>query len=256
MNTPKTEPLFEAVRDLAPCLAGFTGRAGGVSPEPYGTLNLGSNTGDAPSNVEENRQLLERAVGRRVIYMRQVHGSRVIEATAATEDGVECDGLVTCDPSVAVAVLTADCLPLLLSGEDGRVCAAVHCGWRGAVAGIAAKAVEKMRLIAGSSARISAFIGPCIRQESFEVGPEVREAAFGGLGRSNAVASCFSQGRGDRLYCSIPELVRLSLGQAGVASDRVFDCGIDTFSAADSRYSWRRSRDTGREAAFIGPAAR
>ncbi|MGN0908653.1 MAG: polyphenol oxidase family protein [Succinivibrio sp.] len=247
---------FEAVPQLSPCLAGFTGRAGGISPPPYGTLNLGSNTGDLPENVARNRRILERAAGRRIVYMRQVHGARVLEADAMTEDGLECDALVTCDPSIAVAVLTADCLPLLLSCDGGRACAAVHCGWRGAVAGIAGKAVLKLLDLAGSSASVKAFIGPCIRQQSFEVGPEVREAALCGLGRSGGVMACFSKGRGDRLMCSLPGLVRLSLEQAGVDPSCIFDCLIDTYADASSRYSWRRGSDTGREASFIGPASR
>lgn len=254
MNTQKTAAPFEAVPFLAPCLAGFTGRAGGVSEGPCGTLNLGSNTNDLMERVRENRRILEMSAGRRIVYMRQVHGDKVLEAAADSADGMECDALVTSDPEVAVAVLTADCLPLLLSCDGGHVCAAVHCGWRGAVAGIAGKAVAKMRSIAGSSAKFKAFIGPCIRQRSFEVGPEVLEAARLGLGRSQGVDACFAKGRGDRLMCSLPALVRLSLSQAGIDAGSVSDCLIDTFQDDASRYSWRRSHDTGREACFIGPA--
>lgn len=255
MSTQKTTAApFEAVPFLAPCLAGFTGRAGGVSEGNYAALNLGSNTGDSMERVGENRRILEQSAGRRIVYMRQVHGDKVSEAVRSTPDGLECDALVTSDPAIAVAVLTADCLPLLLSCDGGHVCAAVHCGWRGAVAGIAAKTVERMRAIAGSSSRFKAFIGPCIRQRSFEVGPEVLEAARSGLGRLQAVEACFAKGRGDRLMCSLPGLVCLSLSQAGVGAGSISDCLIDTFSEEGSRYSWRRSRDTGREACFIGPA--
>ena len=256
MNTQKTTAApFEAVPFLAPCLAGFTGRAGGVSDGSYGTLNLGSNTEDSMERVRENRRILEQAAGRRIVYMRQIHGDKVLEAGGSTPDGMECDALVTSDPGIAVAVLTADCLPLLLSCDGGHVCAAVHCGWRGAVAGIAGKTVARMRSIAGSSAVFKAFIGPCIRQQSFEVGPEVLEAARTGLGRSQEVDECFAKGRGDRLMCSLPGLVRLGLSQAGIDAGSISDCLIDTFSEEGSRYSWRRNRDTGREACFIGPAA-
>ncbi len=246
---------FEEIPSLAPCLAGFTGRQGGVSDGSYGTLNLGSNTDDSMEKVRGNRAILERAAGRRIVYMRQVHGSKVLPASRTTPDGMECDALVTSDPSIAVAVLTADCLPLLLSCDGGHVCAAVHCGWRGAVAGIAARTVEAMRSIAGNDAGFKAFIGPCIRQESFEVGPEVLEAALSSLGNSDEVRGCFAPGRDDRLMCSIPDLVMLSLRQAGVDPSCIADCRIDTYRERATRYSWRVSRDTGREACFIGPAA-
>lgn len=253
MNTLRTEMGFTRLSALSPCLAGYTSREGGVSPAPFDTLNLGSNTADLPANILSNRQLLEMAVGRRLVYMKQVHGNTVLRADKTTDDGIECDGLVTCDSGICVAVLTADCLPLLLCAEDGRICAAVHCGWRGTVCGIAAKAVGLMRDIAGNSIKIRAFIGPCIRQESFEVGPEVKEAALSGLGNEKSVAECFSAGRGDRLMCSLPALARLSLEMAGVRGDMVSDCGIDTFNDP-ACFSWRRSRNTGRQASFIGPA--
>ena len=84
MNTLRTEGVFTRLSALTPCLAGYTSREGGVSPAPFDTLNLGSNTDDLPANILSNRQLLEMAVGRRLVYMKQVHGNTVLRADKTT----------------------------------------------------------------------------------------------------------------------------------------------------------------------------
>ncbi|MDE3064695.1 MAG: peptidoglycan editing factor PgeF [Acidobacteriota bacterium] len=146
-----------------------TGRAGGVSEAPYDTLNLGAHVGDAPANVEENRRRVASAAGvapDRLVTARQVHGSRVAFVDDPAGE-VEADGLVTDDPALAVAVLVADCVPVLLSDGGSRV-GVVHAGWRGLAAGVLANAVACFE----RPDDLRVLLGPSIGSR-YQVGPEV-----------------------------------------------------------------------------------
>ncbi|MDY6322005.1 MAG: peptidoglycan editing factor PgeF [Succinivibrio sp.] len=243
-NTPMPE-ILERTDFLKGAAAGFTTRRGGVSSGPYASLNLGFHTGDDPAKVRQNRAILAASLGAEPVYMRQIHSSRVIAVDAPLKEEPECDGLVTATPGLPLAVMTADCLPLLLCAEDGRACAAVHCGWRGAAGGIVKAAVEKMREI--TPAPLRAFMGPCIGPESFEVGPEVREAFSSLRGSGEA----FITARGDRLRCSLPKLAALALLRCGAAPDAVRWCGEDTYASPERFFSYRREHVTGRMVSVI-----
>ncbi|MDX6700791.1 MAG: purine-nucleoside/S-methyl-5-thioadenosine phosphorylase / adenosine deaminase [Baekduia sp.] len=149
----------------------FTTRAGGVSTGPYASLNLGRWTEDDAGAVAENRR--RAAGGRSLAYARQVHGTRVLRAEAATEDaGVqEADGIVTAVPGVAALVLTADCLPVALAG--GGAVAMVHAGWRGLADGVLEEGVRALRELTGGDGPIHAAIGPGAGGCCYEVGDEV-----------------------------------------------------------------------------------
>lgn len=238
--------IFYEVSCFTKAFAGFSVRTGGVSVAPYDSLNLGDHVGDDSKNVYINRSLLAKAVGKAPVYMQQIHSNEVREVNHVDDQGLQCDALITTKKNLPLAVMTADCLPLLLADEAGSVCAAVHCGWRPLAHGIVQKTVRLMR--EKSSAPLQAFIGPCIRLASFEVGPEVLdefEATFGN------VAEAFTQGRGDRWQCSLSSLTKKALRMSDPNVSLIMDCNCDTFSDKEHFFSYRRDGVTGRMASVI-----
>lgn len=172
-----------------PALAALvTGRAGGVSTGPYASLNLSLATGDDPARVVENRRRAAAALGcdlADTVWCHQVHGRDVAvvgrgdrgRGAWSTTDAVPCDAVVTATPGVGIAVVVADCAPLVLYDPGAHVVAAVHAGWRGTVARVAEAAVAAMAGLGADPARLVAGIGPAITAERYQVGPEVVEAA-------------------------------------------------------------------------------
>ncbi|MBW4079560.1 MAG: laccase domain-containing protein, partial [Acidobacteria bacterium] len=146
-----------------------TDRFGGVSEGPYDSLNLGDHVGDDIEHVRENRRRVALAAGvDELVIVRQVHGRDVLDAP---EPGVACegDGLFTSSDERALAVLVADCVPVLLVDEESRDFAVVHAGWRGLHAGILSRAVARFN----HPSSIFAFLGPAISRERYQVGPDV-----------------------------------------------------------------------------------
>jgi YfiH family protein len=161
---------------------GFSTRAGGVSRGRYATLNLGGKWGDDAAHVAENRRRVAEAGGFALAHLhtaRQVHGVAVVRVEAGDDPAAtaarEADALVSSAPGVTLGVYTADCVPILLADDEGRV-AAVHAGWRGTVAGVAAAAVKELAALGAAPGRLRAAFGPSICARSFEVGEEVAEA--------------------------------------------------------------------------------
>jgi YfiH family protein len=150
-----------------------TTRAGGVSAPPFDTFNLGDHVGDEPAAVAANRNRLAGAVGLggdRVVWMNQVHGDHVVLVDGPTDGAVDnTDALVTTTPRLALAVVTADCVPVLMGDARSGVVAAVHAGRVGAQKGVVARAVEAM-LSAGAHAEdISVLLGPAVSGRNYEV---------------------------------------------------------------------------------------
>ena len=176
----------------------FSTRLGGVSTGVLESLNLSVRRGDTPENVRENWRRLGAAAGldlTRAVYAQQVHSAEVRIAHAADAQPPEleprfaCDGFVTNEPGVPLAVFMADCLPALLHDPAAGVIGAVHCGWRGSVADILGAAVAQMCALGAHPADIRAAIGPGIGACCFEVGPEVvalLHAPLGALARPRA----------------------------------------------------------------------
>ncbi len=219
----------------------FTTRRGGHSRGPYASLNLGRLTGDDPGAVELNRRRLEAEIDGRLSFVRQLHGSRVCEAApvsaqcarAAAPDELErADGQVTRSREIALAALTADCLPIAI-GRPGAV-AMLHAGWRGLQAGVIAAGVRELGL---EAAPLAAAIGPGAGPCCFEVGPEVH-AAFDDLPATVH--------RGGKL--DLKAIARHQLLAAGVAE--VHDIGICTICSDPALlFSHRRDHGvTGRQA--------
>jgi YfiH family protein len=238
-------PLLTA--PLLPVPHGFTTRAGGVSLGPYASLNLGFSVGDEAGAVEDNFARLARAAGvplgrwRRVS---QVHGDAVVRAEAGEGRALEApcataDALWTDAPGVAVGVLTADCVPLLLVDPEGGRVAAVHSGWRGTAARIAARAVEALVAQGARPERLLAATGPCIQRCCYQVsgelvarfdadfGPGVAEPGGGGGGRLDLV-----------------EAVRRTLLGAGLKAAHVQ--ALEACTACEPQRFFSHRRDGGR----------
>ncbi len=218
----------------------------GVSQPPYARLNLGLNSGDARDAVLANRGTLQPVLDLPAAprWLRQVHGTQVAElGPLPSAEEPRADAAVSHLRGTVLAILTADCLPVLLCADDGSEIGAAHAGWRGLAAGVLEVTLAQMH---APAARMLAWLGPCIGASSYEVGDEVR-AAF--VGEHAAAADCFASTRPGHWYCDLAALARLRLHAAGV--DRIHGGAFDTFD--DPRlYSYRREgAASGRFASLI-----
>ena len=205
-----------------------------------------------PSRIAAHRACLRTWLGvERVCFLDQVHGTNVVDADACGEEVTpEADGVVTRRPGTALAVLTADCLPVLFVASSGRCVAAAHAGWRGLAAGVLEATVAAMDVAPES---VRAWLGPSIGEEAFEIGPEVRDAlraGTGGVASMAALDAGLRRGRGDRWHADLPVLAAARLRALGLAG--VECCGLDVHADAARFYSWRRDDGrTGRQATLI-----
>jgi YfiH family protein len=231
---------------------GFSLRTGGVSEGPFASLNLGTSVGDDGAAVAENLRRLAADAGRaadRLSTVHQVHGAVVVRA-AAGRDEVDADGLWTDDASGSwVGVRAADCVPILLSTEDGRAVAAVHSGWRGTLLGVVAQGVEALVRTGAPAATLRAAVGPCIQACCYEVGPDLAER-FGA-----AFSTAVVRGGGVRPHLDLALAVRSTLLGAGLLPEHVDLQTACTACDAARFFSHRRDGGvTGRHLAFIAPA--
>jgi YfiH family protein len=220
----------------------MTTRAGGVSQAPWGSLNLGDHVGDDPAHVAANRARLRRQLPAEPGWLRQVHSARVVEL--GRKPNREADAALTRQPAQVCAVLTADCLPVLLCDRAGSVVAAAHAGWRGLADGVLEATVAAMQLPPGE---ILAWMGAAIGPQAFEVGDEVRQAFV--AQHAEASMAFVPQSMPGKWLADIYQLARIRLNHAGVQA--IYGGGRCTFNEADSFYSYRRDGVTGRMAALI-----
>lgn len=227
-------------------------RTGGVSVPPFDSLNSSFSVGDDPARVTENLARLAARAGvepSRLLFVKQVHGDRVVEAVKAGPD-TEADALWTDVPGTAVGVRTADCVPILIEDPRGRV-AAVHAGWRGVIAEIAARTLEQLVERGGRLAELKVAIGPCIQRCCFEVDgelPERFEAAFG-------AGVIHRPGGKQKVHLDLPRAVQQTLVKLGVPEGHVV--ALPQCTMCDGRFfSHRRERGiTGRHLSFISCSA-
>lgn len=241
-----TDPVFIEPDWPAPARvrALVTTRVGGVSQGAYASLNLADHVDDAHWAVAENRRRLRAAAGLPAdpMWLHQVHGIETLPAVSA-EPGVCADGSFADAPDVVCAVLTADCLPILLCDAGGRRVAALHAGWRGLAAGVIESALSRW---GGDTANALAWLGPAIGPNAFEVGEEVR-AAF--VDRDRGGMDAFVQSRPGHWYADLYRLARRRLKGCGVT--RVWGGGWCTYNDPQRFYSYRRDGATGRMASLI-----
>jgi YfiH family protein len=220
-----------------------TTRIGGVSKPPFDALNLGDHVGDLPSTVAENRRRLheELQLPAEPRWLSQVHGTSCCDA-ATVQTAIEADAQFASQPGVVCAVLTADCLPLLLCDAPGTRVAAVHAGWRGLLNGVIENSVEAM----AAEGEVMAWLGPAIGPTAFEVGEEVREAFV----EHDAVAApAFAPKGQGKWLADIYHLASQRLAACGV--ERVYGGEYCTYSDPERFYSYRRDGRTGRLASLI-----
>ena len=262
---------------------GFFTRKGGVSSGDYATLNVGIGSNDAQAQVAENRRRVAAHLNANVaghpfpdiVTTYQVHSADVITvvepfgwdhsslsvrpqsppeipSAIPPQTRPKADALVTSTPGLAIGVLTADCTPILFADAEARVVAAAHAGWRGAVSGIIGNTVAAMERMGASRSRITAAVGPVIRQNAYEVGPEFK-AQFLEQAPGNARFFKRPEGR-ERDYFDLPGYCCEQLTAAGVAC--IEDLGLCTYENESLFYSFRRKThrgeaDYGRQIAAI-----
>jgi len=241
-----TEPQFILPDWPAPAnvRAVVTTRVGGVSRAPYDSFNMAAHVGDDPEAVRANRAQLRDALRlpTEPVWLRQVHGVNVIDAARATIEP-EADGAFAKQPGAVCAVLTADCLPVFLCDRAGTRVAVLHAGWRGLAAGVIEEGVQALG-VRGHD--LLAWLGPAIGSQSFEVGPEVRDAFMRHDARA---ADAFRSGNGDRYRADIYLLARQRLMRLGV--EAVYGGGFCTVTDRARFYSYRRDGACGRMASLI-----
>ncbi|MGW2049379.1 peptidoglycan editing factor PgeF [Streptomyces sp. NPDC001858] len=225
----------------------FTDRWGGVSAAPYEELNLGGAVGDDPDAVRVNRELAATSLGLdpgRVVWMNQVHGNDVaeVEGPWTTRSTPPVDGLVTATRGLALAVLTADCVPVLLADPVAGVVAAAHAGRPGMVKGIVPAAVDAMEALGADPARIVARTGPAVCGRCYEVPKEMRAEVAAVEPAAHAETSWGTPA------VDVTAGVHAQLDRLGV-HDREHS-PVCTRESKD-HFSYRRDRSTGRLAGYV-----
>ena len=223
-----------------------TRRMTGASQPPFDAFNLGSRCGDAAATVAANRAEVAAALDLPTPprWLHQVHGVDVFDADAAMMSANEpqADAAVARGGGVVLAVLTADCLPILLCADDGSAIAVAHAGWRGLASGVIEATIARLGV---PGARLLAWLGPAIAAGSYEVGAAVRDAF---VDTHPSAATAFVPTRSGHWRCDLHALARQRLAAAGV--DGIYGGAFNTFT--DTRfYSYRRDRETGRFASLI-----
>jgi len=241
-------PAPRGVRALA------TTRQGGASRAPWDSFNLGDHVGDDPGAVAANRALLRRELPAEPLWLSQVHGTRCVDAATAAP-GVEADASFTRRRGVVCAVLTADCLPVLLCDDRASVVGVAHAGWRGLAAGVIESTVAAM---GEPGDRLMAWLGPAIGPQAFEVGGEVREIF---VAHDAQAADAFVATGGGKWLCDIHQLARQRLQSLGIdgprrgvpvtQSCRSTSADFCTMRDAENFFSYRRDGVTGRMASLI-----
>jgi len=239
-----TSPLLCALPQIR---HGFSTKQGGVSTGIYASLNCGwKPNGDALDHVKENRRRVAAALQvapDHLLTCMQVHSPTVLTITQPwpSDDRPEADAMVTNQPHLAIGILTADCVPLLLADPVAGVIGAAHAGWRGALSGVVENTVAAMQGLGANSSNITAAIGPCIWQGSYEVSPDF-PAPF--LAQDAAYARFFQPATREHYHLfDLPGLVMARLGQAGIT--RIAPSIANTYADPTNFYSFRRNTHEG-----------
>jgi len=230
-------PAPERVRAL------ITTRSGGASRGIYADFNLAERVGDDAHAVTKNRETLRGLLPAEPVWLRQAHGTRVVEAVPGSL-GEEADAAVARAPGRVCAVLTADCLPVLLADEGGTVVGIAHAGWRGLAAGVIENVVRAMGGVAPES--LIAYLGPAIGAGAYEVGRDVFDAF---VAADPEAATAFASRGAGKYLADLNLLARQRLMRLGVGS--IHGGTMCTYSDPERFYSYRRDGATGRMASLV-----
>jgi YfiH family protein len=239
----------------AHCIQAFcTTRFGGLSQQPFNSLNLGLNAGDDPMSVLQNRAILRACIPSEPIWLKQVHGVTVSTPALRKSFGsgpFEADAAVSNIPNEVLAILTADCMPVLFASNRGEVIGAAHAGWRGLSSGVLENTLQAMLALSPklSPQDISVWMGPAIGATAFEVGEDVLQA-FAGQ-RQNVVTDAFRPiiGKPGKYLADLYVLARDRLVSQGI--EQIAGGDFCTFTDKDRFFSYRRDKTTGRFASLI-----
>ncbi|PJK12144.1 multi-copper polyphenol oxidoreductase [Lysobacteraceae bacterium NML95-0200] len=243
------QPWIEANWPAPPGVVAITTtRSGaGVSQAPFATFNMGSRSGDAAAAVMANRRQLQEMLGLPGAphWLHQVHGVQVTRIDTAASDEPQADAAVTAVPGQVLAILTADCLPVVLAARDGSEIAAAHAGWRGLAAGVLEGTLATMQT---APQHLRAWLGPAASARHYEIGAEVREAF---IGHDAAAAACFAATRPGHWKVDLYALARQRLIASGMSADAIYGGEHCTIEEHRTFYSYRRDGHTGRMATLV-----
>lgn len=223
---------------LLPFRHGFFTRRGGASSGIFAGLNCGPGSSDQAEIVSINRTRVAEAMGvapGALNSVHQVHSADVVTLTEPLSGKPKADAMVTATPGLALAVLTADCQPVLFADAGAQVIGAAHAGWRGARDGVLEATVEAMVALGATRGSIRAVIGPSISQRAYEVGPEFLEDF---MAEDPDNSRFFAGGAGDRVHFDLPAYGLAKLRAAGVEAEWTRHC---TYADEGRFYSYRRS---------------
>jgi len=266
LSPPLLPPLSEKVLALqttrlsAPLLLSRQNEKSAEPKSPFDSFNLGLHVGDCAEKVTFNRNQLKEYISQQLAnnetiqstkldepvniqWLEQVHGNNVAEITTVSSHAISADASITRQKNVALAIMTADCLPILLSHVEGTEIAAIHGGWRPLVANIIEKTIEKMHSTPGE---LVAWLGPCISNEAFEVGIEVKEAF---IQQDKNLSLAFVKQKSGKYLADLHKIAEIQLQSLGVRVISSLDeC---TYQRTDKYYSYRKEQVTGRMASII-----
>lgn len=239
------EPQWSAPENIR---AFCTTRQGGVSQSPYDSFNLAEHVGDDPLSVEENRKRLEQVLSlpESPLWLNQQHTAQLffLDGIASRKSRSVADAAWSAQRGRVAVVMTADCIPVLVTNRKGSLVAAIHAGWKGLAKGIVRKS---LKALPEESANLISWIGPSIRQAHFEVGQDVYDAF---CNKSSQATDCFQpRSQSGKYLCDLPGLLKLELTEMGVGE--VYDSGLCTYEDESRFYSYRRDGQTGRMASLI-----
>ncbi len=223
---------------LAPLRHGFFTRRGGASSGIFEGLNCGYGSSDQTDAVACNRARVAEAMQvppDHLVSLHQYHSAEVITLSEPRDDRPKADALVTNVPGIALGILTADCQPVLFADHENGVIGAAHAGWGGAIGGVLEATIDAMCGAGATREGITAVIGPCISQASYEVGPDYMDRF---LDEDPENARYFAQGKGDRVQFDLPSYGLKRLREAGVTAEWTRHC---TYADPKRFFSYRRS---------------
>ena len=227
---------------------GFFTREGGVSNGIYAGLNCGPGSSDNPENVKTNRKMATNVLGAdALLTCYQIHSANVININESWQENFasappKADAMVSKQTGIALGILTADCAPVLLADKQNGVIGALHAGWKGAVAGIVENTVNAMIALGANPATTVAVVGPTIQQQSYEVGPDVRDAVIKNI-NSNGERFFVSSKKIGHWMFDLPAFVVAQLENSEIS--KIESTGLDTYADEQKFFSYRRATHRG-----------
>lgn len=223
---------------------GFSTREGGVSVGGgRDSLDLGAGEGE---DVSENRKRFARALGtsdEKLVFAKQIHSNKVVTVTAENyTDKFECDGFVTAEKGILLAVKTADCVPILLCDKENGVIGALHAGWRGTVSGIALKGVEKMKELGSDEKNVAVLIGPCIHSCCYEVDIPFVDAVKSSEYGASLVSFIKEARKPEKFYASLTDMNKHLLKLSGIREENIYVSELCTCCNRSMLFSHRASQ--------------